>query len=88
MLGEIVDFGPLASGLLAPYQDAAVEAGGGEEGAEFWVGPGHAPDGAVVAFERLAEHVLVVFHFEDFYAAVGGAGREAAAVVVEYGIVL
>jgi len=34
MLGEIVDFGPLASGLLAPYQDAAVEAGGGEEGAE------------------------------------------------------
>jgi hypothetical protein len=45
---EFVDALPLRV-LLAEDEDAAVVAAAGEDGAVFGVGPGDAPDGAVVA---------------------------------------
>jgi hypothetical protein len=41
-----------------------------------------------VPFEGFGETVGFPFYFEDFYGAVGGTGCEAAAVVVEYCVVL
>jgi hypothetical protein len=52
------------------------------------VRPRHAPHRALVALERLGEAVRVGLDFEDFDGLVRGAGREAAAVVVEDGVVL
>ena len=50
--------------------------------------PGDGPDGAFVAFEGFGQAVLIAVYFEDLDCAVGGAGCEAAAVVVEDCIVL
>jgi len=44
--------------------------------------------GEEVPFQCLGQAVLVAFDFEDLDCFVGGAGGEAAAVVVEDGIVL
>jgi len=49
--------------------------------------PGDGPDGAFVAFECFGELVGFAFYFEDLDGLVGGAGCEAAAVVIEYCIV-
>jgi hypothetical protein len=52
------------------------------------MGPGEGPHGAVVSFERFRVPVGVAFNVEDGDRFVGGAGCEAAAVVVEDGVVL
>jgi hypothetical protein len=88
VLREVEGFCPGAWRRFAPDDDAAVVGGGGKEGAKFGVRPGDAPDGAFVAFERLDEPVRFVLDFENFDGAVGGAGCEAPAVVVEDGVVL
>jgi hypothetical protein len=62
--------------------------GGGEKRAEFGMGPREAPNGTVVSFERFSVPVGVAFDVEDGDGFVGGAGCEAAAVVVEDGVVL
>jgi hypothetical protein len=51
VLPKVVDLGPGVGRRLAPYDDAAVVRGGGEQRAEFGVGPADAPHGLVVAFE-------------------------------------
>lgn len=53
--GEFVDALPLALRLLAPDEDAAVVGGGCEDGAVFGVGPGDAPDGALMAVDNALE---------------------------------
>lgn len=44
----LVDLGPLAV-LLAPYNDAAIVAAGGDEIAVYGVGPTNSPHGTLVA---------------------------------------
>jgi hypothetical protein len=41
-----------------------------------------------VPFQRFGQPVGIAFYFEDLYCAVGGAGCKAAAVIIEYCIVL
>lgn len=46
---DIVDALPLSWAVLAVDVDVAGVGGGGEDGAELWVGPGDGPDGSFVA---------------------------------------
>lgn len=50
--GKVEDFGP-GGALFAPDEYFAVVAGGGEDGAEFGVGPGDAPDCSFVAVDMV-----------------------------------
>jgi hypothetical protein len=45
-------------------------------------------EGGSVPFEGFCKTVGFPFYFEDLYGAVRGTGRESAAVVIEYCIVL
>lgn len=44
--------------------------------------PGQRPNSRIVRLERFGELVGFAFYFEDFDGFVGGAGCQAAAVVV------
>lgn len=74
--------------LLLPNEDLAIVAGGCEDVAVLGVGPRDAPDGALVALERLRQSLRLALDLENLDGLVGGAGGEAAAVVVENGIML
>lgn len=50
---NIVDSLPLSWAILTVDMDVACVGGGGEDGAEFWVGPGDGPDGSFVAGREL-----------------------------------
>ena len=54
----------------------------------YLVGEGGMPMYMYLPFERLDEAVRLVFYLEDLDGFVGGAGGQAAAVVVEDSIVL
>jgi len=69
-----------------PDDHLAVVGARSQDVAELGMGPGHLPDGSLVALE-LRQRLVVLARVEDADAAVRGAGGQQQAVEVQGGVV-